>query len=75
MEPYRYFLPTQSLWANFDSGIVHADNEEEALVKAKERLTYDFEKANDVLNSADVTTGFNLEFDANQITVALLNGI
>ena len=70
--PYRYFLPTLSLWASFDSGIVHAVNEVEALEKAKERLRYDFEKVNDVLNSADVTIGFNLEFDANQITVEVL---
>lgn len=72
MKPYRYFLPTAAMWGTFDCGIVKANNEQEALEKAKERLKYDFDKVNEVLASADVTAGFVLEFDVNTVEVKLL---
>lgn len=72
MKPYRYFLPASAMWATFDCGIVKADNEQEALEKAKERLKYDLDKVNHVLDSADVTAGFVLEIDVNTVEVKLL---
>lgn len=72
MKTYRYFLPTTAMRATFACGIVKANNEQEALEKAKEQLRYDFSKVNDVLASADVTLEFHLYFDVNTVEVELL---
>lgn len=72
MNTYLYSLPTTAIKTTFDYGIVEASNEQEAFEKAKEQLKYDFDKVNEVLNSADVTLGFELGFDVNAVEVELL---
>lgn len=66
---YNYSVSTNTLWASFDFGHVEADSIEEARDKAIEKLEYDFSKANTVLDQADITKGFTIEFDINSVVV------
>jgi hypothetical protein len=72
MKKYRYTVSTNTIWASFDNGELFAEDEADALEKAKTQLKYDFDKVNSVLNSADVTEGFKIEFDINSVTVKLV---
>ncbi len=72
MKKYRYTVSTNTIWASFDNGELFAEDEADALEKAKTQLKYGFDKVNSVLNSADVTEGFKIEFDINSVTVKLV---
>lgn len=66
---YRYTVSTNTIWTSFDYGEVEAENIHEALEKARKQIVYDFDKANHVLASADVTKGFKIECDLTQVEV------
>lgn len=69
MKQYTYKLETPAMWSSFDYGEVEADNIEEAIVKAKEEIKYNFDKVNDVLNYAEITQGFTISYDEAQLEV------
>lgn len=71
MKKYQYSVSTSTIWASFDFGEVEAQNIEEARAKAIEQLRCDFQKANDVFAHCDVTQGFFVEFNEDEVTVAL----
>ncbi len=64
---FNYTVTTHTIWTSFDSGEVEADTREEAKKKAIEQVTYDFEKANEVLAASDNTIGFRVDFDKTQV--------
>ena len=72
MKTYSYSVSTNTIWTSFDYGEVQAENAEEAIKKAIEKLTYDFNKVNDVLNSADVTIGYSVHFNEKNVEVTEL---
>lgn len=69
MKRYSYSLTTNSIWTSFDFGEIEASNLNEAKEKAIEQITYDFNKANEVLDSADVTAGFKIEINIDNLIV------
>jgi hypothetical protein len=68
---WDYSLPNHSSWTSFDFGQVKARNKEQAKAKAIEMLTEDFNKVNEVLESADVTQGYQLEWNPNSLEITL----
>ncbi len=69
---YEYSIEGSSgIWTSFDHGEVKADTLEEATKLAKEKLTYDFEKANESLAFCDNTINFKIEMDLDNIEVKL----
>ena len=64
---WQYSISTNTLWTSFDYGEVEGDNYDEALVNAKKELKYNFDKANQVLQSADVTKDFSIEYNEDDI--------
>lgn len=64
---FQYQLTTNTIWTSFDNGFVYADNIEEARKLAEKELSYNFKKANEILNSCDPTIGFKIEMDLSQI--------
>lgn len=69
MKKYSYSLSTNTIWTNFDFGEVTAQSKSEAKKKAIEEIQYNFDKVNDVLNSADVTAGFKIEINIDNLIV------
>ena len=72
MKKYTYSCTTNTIWCSFDYGEVEANSLEEARAKALEKIKYDLQKVNDVLNSADVTAGFKIEMDLSRLEVTLI---
>lgn len=70
---WSYSVSTSRLWASFDYGEVEADTYDEAMIKALEKLNYDFKKVNDILNSCDPTMGFSIEFNKDDIEIEEVN--
>jgi len=66
---WEYNMNTNTIWTSFDYGEVEADTFEEAYKLALKELTYNFNKANEVLKTADVTISFTVEFADDQIDV------
>lgn len=69
MKKFRYSVSTNTIWTSFDYGEVEAENMEKARQKALEQLAYNFQKANDVLDHAEITQGFKVDFDKTQIQI------
>ncbi|GAG30142.1 unnamed protein product [marine sediment metagenome] len=69
MKTYNYSIPTPCVWASFDYGTVEAETIEQAREKALKELKYNFQKVNEVLQSADVTSGFCIEFEKDSIEI------
>lgn len=69
MKKYSYNIPNPNMWASFDYGEVVAADIHEARNKAEEKIKYDFQKVNDVLAHADVTKGFEIEFNPQELNV------
>lgn len=70
---YRYTIPTPAMWANFDGGILEADDAEKALTMAKAILKDSFKKANEAFAHFDNTKDFLIEFDKDQIEIKLIH--
>lgn len=68
---WEYKVTTSTIWASFDIGEVEADTREQALEKAKIQVKYDLNKVNHVLASADITSGFRIEIDLDQMEINL----
>lgn len=66
---WNYKLTTGTIWLSFDYGQVIANTLEEATEKAVAQFKYDLDKANHVLESADVTSSFKIEVDFTQLVV------
>lgn len=66
---WEYNMNANTIWTSFDYGEVEADTFEEAYELALKELTYNFNKANEVLKTADVTISFTVEFADDQIDV------
>lgn len=49
MKKYRYRLTTNTIWTNFDEGIIDAFNEKEALIEAVAQIVLDLQKVNKCL--------------------------
>lgn len=73
IKKWSYSVSTDTLWTSFDYGEVEATSYEEALEKAKAKLTYDFKKVNEILGSCDPTMGFNINFNDRQIQIEEVN--
>jgi len=69
MKKYNYTISTNTIWTSFDFGQVEANDLEEARQKAIDELKYNLEKANHVWASADVTDGFTIEFNFDNLEV------
>lgn len=69
IKKWNYSCTTNTIWTSFDYGEVEAETYEEAYEKALERLKYDVEKVNHVLQSADVTAEYSIEFDYSQLSI------
>lgn len=68
---WDYSLTTSTIWTSFDNGQVEANTYEEACAKALEQLKYDVDKVNTVFKHCDITEGFSLEMDYDQLEVSL----
>jgi hypothetical protein len=68
---WDYSLSTNTIWTSFDYGQVEADTYEDACTKALHKLKYDVEKANTVFKHCEITDGFSIEMDYNQLEVKL----
>jgi hypothetical protein len=66
---YKYSVSTNTLWASFDFGEVQARSIEEAKVLAIEKITEDFEKANEAFAQCENTRGFSIDFNADEIQI------
>jgi hypothetical protein len=69
MKKYEYSVSTSTIWASFDFGEVEAENIQEARELAIDKLKYDFLKANEALNHCDVTNGFSIGFNEDQLQI------
>lgn len=69
MKTYNYSVSTPTIWASFDYGQVEATSIEQAREKSLSKLKYDFDKVNQVLESADVTKGFVIEFNEKDVQI------
>lgn len=70
---WRYSCSTTTIWTSFDGGEVTAYSKEEARALAKEALERDFKKANDALSHCDITLGWSIEFNADNIEIEEIN--
>jgi hypothetical protein len=70
---WDYSLSTSTIWTSFDYGQVEADTYEEAHALALKQLKYDVSKANDVFNHCEITEGFSIEMDYDQLEVKLVD--
>lgn len=70
MKKWNYKCSTNTIWTSFDYGTVEAPTQEEALIKAKEELSYNLKKCNDTLDHCDITKGFRVKFDLSQIELS-----
>lgn len=68
---WDYSLSTNTIWTSFDYGQVEADTYEEACALALKKLKYDVDKANTVFKHCDITEGFTLEMNYEQLEVKL----
>lgn len=68
---WDYSLSTNTIWTSFDYGQVEADTYDEAYALALKKLKYDVEKANTVFKHCDITDGFSIEMDYDQLEVKL----
>ncbi len=68
---WEYNNSTERIWTSFDYGTVEADTYEEAVQKAKKQIEYDLKKANDALAHCDITDGFIIEMNLDQIEITL----
>lgn len=68
---WDYSLSTNTIWTSFDYGQVEADTYEQACELALKKLKYDVEKANTVFKHCDITDGFSIEMDYEQLEVKL----
>jgi hypothetical protein len=68
---WDYNLSTNTIWTSFDYGQVEADTYEEACELALKKLKYDVDKANTVFNHCDITDGFYIEMNYDQLEVKL----
>jgi len=69
LKTWEWSCSTNTIWTSFDHGEVQAETKAEALGLAIKQLRYDIKKVNQVLNSADVTSGFEIEFDFHNIEI------
>jgi hypothetical protein len=66
---WNYNCSTHTIWTSFDYGDVEAETREEAIEKAKEKITNDLSKVNNALENCDITKGYKVEMDLSQISV------
>jgi hypothetical protein len=71
LKEWEYVCTGAVIWTSWDHGTVMALGYEDAKQKALRQIKYDIEKANHVLESADVTQGFNIEFNLDNLEVTL----
>jgi hypothetical protein len=69
MKTWNYSVSTATIWTSFDYGAVEAETYEEAREKAIEQLRYDFKKANDAFKHCDVTKGFLISFNQDDVLI------
>jgi hypothetical protein len=68
---WDYSLSTNTIWTSFDYGQVEADSYKEACELALKKIKYDVEKANTALKYCEITEGFSIEMDYDQLEVKL----
>lgn len=66
---YDYSCTSENIYASFDYGTVLASNLEEATTKSKEKILYDLKKCNDALEHCDITFGFKVEMNLDELKV------
>lgn len=73
MKKYEYTVSSNNVWTSFDYGQVEANSKEEALAKAIEKLSKDFEKVNNALLKSELVIGASVSFDPKNVEVTLVN--
>ncbi len=66
---YDYSCTSENIYASFDYGTVLASNIEDATELAKKKILYDLKKCNDALKHCDITIGFKVEMNLDELTV------
>ena len=61
MKKYSYSASSNTIWASFDYGEVDAENEDEALIIAKEKIKTELKKINKVLSVIGQSVEINLD--------------
>lgn len=69
LKTYEYSIQSNTIWTSFDNGTVTACAIDEARLKAKQEIEYNFKKANESLSHCNITEGFNISFDENSIVI------
>lgn len=66
---YDYSCTSENIYASFDYGTVLASNIKEATRLAKKKILYDLKKCNDALEHCDITVGFKVEMNLDELKV------
>tara|TARA_R110000851_G_scaffold28466_2_gene79314 strand:+ start:2914 stop:3135 length:222 start_codon:yes stop_codon:yes gene_type:complete len=70
---WYYNVSTNTIWTSIDYGEVEADTYDEAIDKAKEKITNDLDNINAALKHCDNTKNMDVGIDLSQLIVKPVN--